>query len=121
MLVNFLTHLLALDIGWFIGLIAGNLFLLFGFLMLAHIFSPKRWIAFFFVFTFVVWGWTDIATITGWSILLAGFLLLSYFKTLAAVALVENSPLPPNYVIIVSEIAFVILFVWYGIFVIGGG
>lgn len=121
MLMNFLSHLLALDIAWFAELFAANWFFLFAFLALTFYFSPKRWFAFFIVFVLLVWGWMDVSTITGWSFIVAGFLLLSYLKTLTVVSVTDNAKLPLNHIALVSELTYITLFVWYGIFVIGGG
>jgi len=119
MLMNFLSHLVALDIAWFVTLFEANWFFLFAFLLFAHIFAPKRWIAFFCIFTFILWGWMDMITLTGWVIFVAGFMLLNYVMKIVLVGFVENSPLPQNYVIVINEISATILWVWFGIFLMG--
>ncbi|MFH1224519.1 MAG: hypothetical protein V1676_01820 [Candidatus Diapherotrites archaeon] len=120
MLMNALSHLLALDIAWFIGLIAGNWVMFFALLAFAHYFSPKRWLAFFALFVLILWGWMDVATLTGWAFLIAGFILLNYLWKVVLVGYIESTSLPSNYIVIINELSVTAMWVLYGMFVIGG-
>lgn len=119
--MNFLAHLLALDIAWFWALLNHNWFFLFAFAALAFYYAPKRWLSFFVVFTLTLWAWLDLITITGWAFLVAGFMCINYLMKVVLVGVVENSPIPQKYLILINELSATALWAWYAIFVLGGG
>lgn len=121
MLVEFLSHLLALDIAWIVALIVDNLFFLFAFSALMYYFmNGKRMFVGFLVITLLMWVWLDMEHAASMVLFAGGFLSLYYLTKVAVIAAAENSKALKNKLIIVGEIQAVALIIIYNLFMVGG-
>ena len=105
MFMEFLTHLLALDVEWLATLLLVNLHWLFFFVALIYMFcGGKNILKGVFVVTMLSWLYIDFGNLMGISILVGGYLIMTYLGKLAVLAWAENSPGLQNKLIPISEI-----------------
>ena len=106
-----LVHLGALDLGWFINLVIGNLFWLFAFYAIMFYFmGGKRTLYFTILFALIMWAFSDLEVLAGLFWTSAAFLLLYYVTKLAVVAFIESTPKLNKYLVIIATLQFYILF-----------
>src|SRR3989344_3857397 len=108
-----------LDIGFFIGVILGNIFFVFALYAMIHIFfNGKKTIYFFVLFAFTLWALIDLETLTGIGITGTLFLLFYYVSKLALLGFVESVPALKKYMIVVSSVSAYLL-AWFFVFFVG--
>lgn len=120
--VDVLFHAIALDIGWFIDLIMGNLHWVFLLFALTFYFVGgdfKKVVYSTFVITFVLFAWTDFGTILGFPIFVGSFLLINYLTKLGSLAYASSHPKLKNKLIWVNNIVAWTVFFIYLIFFVG--
>lgn len=118
MLVDFLGHLLALDIAWIVALIIDNLFFLFAFLAAIHFFlEGKRVILGFLILTATIWLWSDFSSLVGAVVFTGGFLILHYMGKMAVLTFAEHSVALKKRMILVNEIQGIGTFIVYNILI----
>lgn len=76
MLIEVLSNLASLNLGYFISLITGNLFWIFGFVSASYYFRGKNFWMRFFTIIFVVCGLMDIQKVYNLRFYVGGALLL---------------------------------------------
>ena len=116
--LELLQRALALDIGFFIDFVLGNLFWEFAFYSLIYFFyNGKRVLYFAIIFTIMMWAWVDLEHISGLYWTVGSFLLIYYITKIATVAIVESTPRLKRYVVIISSLQFYVLFLVYQFFI----
>ncbi|MFH1255662.1 MAG: hypothetical protein V1494_00040 [Candidatus Diapherotrites archaeon] len=109
MLLEFLSHLLALDIGWILQLALGNIFLIFGFIAIIYFFSNGKNVLYGFVaLTLTMWIWVDFQNSSGMVWTIASFVALFFLVKLSVLAISEYTPALKNNLIIISEITGIV-------------
>jgi hypothetical protein len=93
MLIEILTNLLSLNIGYFIGLIANNIVIVFGLVAVSYLFSPKNFLARFVAVIFVVSALLDMQNIHNF-VFYTGFAL--FLVMLARISFLTISESNPN-------------------------
>ena len=113
MFVEALAHLFALDLGWFVSLIIGNLLLLFAFIATMYIFlEGKKVIAGVIFLTLVLWIIADIQFVTGWLVFVGGFLSIYYITKLALLIFVEDTKLKKWLIPVSTAHAYLIIIIY---------
>lgn len=119
MFFDFVNALLNFDIAWLAWLVGANIIFLFAFIALCFFFwegNTKKIIAGVFLLSIVAWLWVDFEIMSGWSLLVGGFLAIYYVTKFLVLVFVENSPSLKNKLIAVSEIHFLLLLIGYNLF-----
>jgi len=120
MFLEFLSHVLSLDIAWIINFIFSNFFWIFIFASLIYFFvGKKKFLLGFFVLIFNLWVLSDFAVIAGWVFLVGGFLALHYIGKLAIITVADESPGLKKYLIPINEFQGYATFILFNIFVVG--
>lgn len=120
MFLNFIQHLLSLDIGWFAALIMNNLLWLFIFYAVMHIFLGGKNVLYgFVVFCLALWAWQDFQNASGVIIFGASFLSIWYITKLALLAIVETVPALSKKLIYINELHGLLLVFLFSLFVGG--
>ena len=117
--VDILFHAVALDIGWFIDMIIGNLLWVFLLIALAFYFVGgdfKKVLYSTLVITLIIFGWTDFGAILGFPIFVGSFLLLSYLVKLGSLSYASSHPKLKSKLIYVNNIMAYLAFLVYLIF-----
>lgn len=112
-----LQALFALDIGFFIDVLMGNILWAFLFYAIMYIYTDgKHTLYFFLLFTAVMWAYIDFEKITGivWSA--ASFILIYYVTKLAVIAIAEKTPALKSRLFLVSEVQFLSLMLAFTFF-----
>lgn len=120
--IDILFHAVALDIGWFIDMIIGNLLWVFLFTALAFYFvggDLKKVIYSTIVITLVLFAWTDFGVILGFPIFVGSFLLLNYLVKLGSLSYASSHPALKNRLIFVNNIMAYVAFLVYLVFFAG--
>lgn len=118
MLLDFMSHLVSLDLAWIIQLILDNLlwlFLLYATLYVVN--DGKKTILGTILLFFIIWAWMDFER-AGEAIVFAGsFLGIYYITKIAFIGFFEKIPgLGPGAVIILSEIHYLTVFILFNVF-----
>ena len=117
MFMNFLTHLVALDVEWLVGLVMNNLLFLFMFVALIFIFyQGKKVLRGVIIMSLLAWAWIDLENIGGIVLFVGGFMLLYYITKLALLGFIENNPNMGTKLVLISEIQFIALVLFYNLF-----
>jgi hypothetical protein len=117
MLLQFISNLLSLNIPWFVELALNNLFYLFAFYAVMHIFmAGKGVLNGFVVLCLMIWFWMDFAALGGAVLFVGGFLAFYYISKMALLILAEATPQLKQKLIIVSELQFIGAFVLYNLY-----
>ena len=114
MLIEAFTHLVAIDIDWFISVLMGNLHFVFV-LIAAQImfFEGKHTLRGFFWIVIILWALADLEPIANLTVFVGGFLTLMYLTKLAVLTISEDSNLFKKYFVPISSIqAYVVLLVY---------
>lgn len=117
--VDILLHAVALDIGWFIDVIFGNLLWVFLFIALAFYFVGgdfKKVLFSTLVITLIIFAWTDFGAILGFPIFVGSFLLLNYIVKLGSLAYATSHPKLKSKLIYVNNILAYLTFLVYLLF-----
>lgn len=117
--IDILFHAVALDIGWFIDMIVGNLLWVFLFTALAFYFVGgdfKKVIYSTIVITLVMFAWTDFGTVLGFPIFVGSFLLINYLVKLGSLAYASSHPKLKGKLIWVNNIMAWLAFLVYLVF-----
>ncbi|MBI2597797.1 MAG: hypothetical protein HYW50_01225 [Candidatus Diapherotrites archaeon] len=106
-----LTHAMALDFGFFIGLVLNNLFWVFGFYaIMFYFFNGKKTLYFTIFFALIVWAYSDMQAITNIVWTSASFLLFYYISKLALLKIAETIPRISKYMVVLSTAQGLLLF-----------
>ena len=117
MLLQVISNLLSLNVSWFVELALGNLFYLFAFAAVMHIFmNGKGVLKGFVVLCLMIWFWMDFAAVSGATLFVGGFLAFYYISKMALLIFAESTPKLKQKLIIVSELQFIGAFVLYNLY-----
>ncbi len=119
MFFEFLAAVISLDVNWLAGLLTSNFHYLFFFAAIGFFFwgpSTKKAIISTGLITLVCWIWVDFQTVSGWAILVGGFLSIYYITKLAVLTFADDVPFLKNNLIIVTEIHGIVLIIGYNLF-----
>ena len=117
--VDILFHAVALDIGWFIDMIFGNLLWVFLITALTFFFVGgdfKKVLYSTLVITLILFGWTDFGAILGFPIFVGSYLLLNYLAKLGSLSYASSHPKLKGKLIWVNNIMAYLSFLFYLIF-----
>ena len=114
MILEFLTHLLSLDINWIVTFLLGNLLAIFLLFAVIFIFlEGKKPVYAFLVLAFLIMVWQDFEHYTG-AVVFAGSLLAIYYITkLVVLTFAETTPWLKDKLIILEELQFLTVFIIY--------
>ena len=119
MFFEFLAAVISLDVNWIAGLLFNNLHYLFFFAALAFFLwgpSTKKAVISTGLIILVCWIWVDFQTVSGWTILVGGFLSLYYITKIAVLTFADDIPFLKKNLIIVTEIHGLALIIGYNLF-----
>jgi len=119
MFFEFLNAVITLDVNWVVGLFFSNLHYLFVFFAICFFFwnqSAKKAIVAFFLLCVVAWAWVDFELLSGWGLFLASFLSIYYISKIVVNIFAEDIPSLKNRMVLVNEVHFIALFVFFNIF-----
>ena len=117
MFLEALTHVLTLDLFWFIDLIMNNLFWVFAFIAVMYFFTDgKRTILGVILIIFDMWLFVDLEIVASAVIFSGGFLTVYYISKLAFLTIVENSKKFKKHIIVASTLQGWVMIFIYNIF-----
>lgn len=119
MFFEFLNAVITLDLGWLVGLFVNNFHYLFFFAMICFFFfgpSIKKTIIATAMICVVAWMWVDFEIMSGWGLFLASFLGIYYITKIAVNIFAEDIPSLKNHMVLVNEVQFIALFVFFNLF-----
>ncbi|MEK6973596.1 MAG: hypothetical protein AABW72_06205 [archaeon] len=120
MLIEFLYHLMALDIAWIFGLIINNLQFLFIFIAIIFVFANgQKLIAGTIALILMLWILNDVGNIFQWATFVGGFLSIHYMVKIAVLAFAEDDPKLSSRLIWVNEISSYCVWIYYNFFMMG--
>lgn len=104
MFVEFLSHVVSLDLVWVMQFILGNLHWLFAFFAISLIFfNGKKIKRRFIILVLVPWIWFDLTHAMGLVFLTGIFLVMYYVGEIALMKFAEDSPQLENKLVWVEE------------------
>ena len=107
MLIEALSHLAALDVNWFAGLLAGNLMMLFLLFATFFIFlEGKNVVLGSIVILATVFASLDFGTVLGVAILSGSFMIIYYITKISVLAVAEGNNTLKKYLIFINELQF---------------
>lgn len=114
MLIEAFTHLVVLDLGWFISIIMGSFHYIFALVATIYIFfDGKHILKGFFWITIILWALADLGPIANLAVFVGGFLALLYLTKLALLTITEDSSVFQKYFVPISSIqAYVVLLIY---------
>ncbi len=117
MFVDFIAHILTLDLGWLLGYALGNLLWAFIFAGLAfYLWEGKKPVhTFFIVFTLLALE-QDLMTATGWIYLTGGFLTLEFVSEIVISLIAVNTPKFEKHLPAIIIVRFLCLLAIYNLF-----
>jgi len=114
MLVNFVSHLVSLDVVWLYSFIANNLLLFFMLFAGVHIVSAGKNVVWnFLTVMFLFWIELDFLMLAGWVFYTASILMFVYISRVALLVFAETFPQLENKMVIIVAlhgISMLILF-----------
>mgnify|MGYP001612713284 CR=1 FL=1 len=114
---NALQAFVNLDVVFFVNIIMQNLFWVFAFYIMVHIFFEGKNTVYWFVFwSLVLWAILDWQDLTGFVFTAGAFLFLYYLSKIALLAFAESVPSLKRYLVVLSTISAYILIVVYAFF-----
>ncbi|MFH1239615.1 MAG: hypothetical protein V1672_00165 [Candidatus Diapherotrites archaeon] len=117
MLIEALTHLVALDLDWFISLVMGNLHFVFAlFAVIYMFFEGKNLIKGFFLIVFILWTLSEFEKVTNIAVFVGGFLTIYYLTKIALLAITEDSTFLNKYFVPISTIQAYVVLLFYNWF-----
>jgi hypothetical protein len=119
MFFEFIQAVLTLDLNWLATLFFSNFHYLFFFAMFCFFFwgpSTKKVVVSTLLLIPTIWLWVDFDMISGWAILVGGFLSVYYITKLVVLTFANDIPFLKNNLIIVAEVHGVGLIVLYNLF-----
>lgn len=119
MFFEFLNAAISLDLNWLAGLFFSNFHYLFLFAAICFFFfgpSTKKAVIATALFCPLAWVWVDFELMSGWLLFVGGFLGIYYITKVVVLAFAEDVPALRNHLVIVSEMQFVALFLFYNLF-----
>lgn len=120
MLIEFLYHLMALDIAWILELIINNLQFLFIFIAIIFVFANgQKLIAGTITLILMLWILNDVGNIFQWATFVGGFLSIHYMVKIAVLAFAEDDPKLSSRLIWVNEISSYCVWIYYNFFMAG--
>jgi hypothetical protein len=115
-----LDHLFSLDIAFFVDWFSGSIFLLFAFIAAIYFFSDgKNVLRNTIVFIITIFVWIQFQDLSGFVLIGATLLALSYMLKLVLLKFGETTPFLSNKLVLISEISFIVLMVSYNLGLIG--
>jgi len=118
MLMETIYNAMSLNLGWFVELILGNLFFVFGFLaMMYYFFEGKKLIKTTIVITLVLYAVTDFEKVTGFVIIVPAFLAIHYIAKLAVLGFAETIPALKRWMMVVNNLELIAAFFIFNIFI----
>lgn len=111
MLLEMLSHALALDAGYFANLISGNLFWVFGFISAAYYFKGKSFWSTFFIIIFVIASMMDLQQVHNLAFYVGGALMMAMLGRVVVLAFLANLKggerhMPLGYAIVTYSVLF---------------
>lgn len=119
MFFEFLNAVISLDVNWLAWLFFANLHYLFLFVAVGFFFfGPKMRKAAIsaLLLAFSAWALVDFQNISGWAILVGGFLAIFYITKIAVLTFAEDVPYLKKHLVLVSELHFVSILIFYNLF-----
>ena len=118
MLVEFLAHLVALDLPWIANLILANLHWLFAFVAAVYIFyDGKRVVAPFILTVGLTWTITDFSTMSGWVWAVPTFLAFYYISRIALIIYCSEINKLKNILPVVFVVHFLAIYIIFNLFI----
>jgi hypothetical protein len=124
MFVEFLSHLLTLDLQWMLSIFLQNLHYFFALSALGFFFYSKKGLLFLPIGILIaLWGWVyiDFETLTGWVIFGGVILMLVYISKFAMLVFAEDVPQLRRWLVLISSISFYLVFIGYNLLARSGG
>lgn len=119
MFVEILYHALILDLGWFVQLLLGNLFWVFGLIAIGYYFfggSIKNVLTATVLLSLSIFVWIDFGTAIGIPLFVGSFLLINYMVKLSSLSVAANHPELKHKLVYVNEIMAILAVIFYFIF-----
>lgn len=120
MFVEFMYHLLSLDLNWIIQFILLNLHWLFAFAAVMYFFTDgKKVISGIIVVVFVLWAMMDGARLMGWVFITGMFLLIFYVVKFFILKVAEETPQLQKKLIWINELSGYVTWISFNLWYMG--
>ena len=119
MIIEAFTHAFALDLGWFIGMLLGNLHWLFVLIACVFIFMDgKKYVLGFLWLVLILWAFLDFEKMSDWVVFVGGFLIIYYVSKLALLKFAEDNKVLEKWLVPLSTAQGYIVMVLYNIYMV---
>jgi hypothetical protein len=117
MLLEFISHAVALDLGWIVGFIASNLHWLFALVATTFIFYDGKKVLMPFILTVgMLWASADFALVSGWVWAVPAFLFIHYITRFAVMTFCSEVDRLKNILPVVFIIQFFAVYIIFNLF-----
>ncbi len=118
MILEFLSHVVMLDIPWLLGFILGNLLWVFMFAAIVYYFwEGEHFLEAFILLPITMFSYAALERTIGLVMFVGGFLMIYYVSKLVILKFAEETPALRKYIVPISTLQALAAWVLYNIFI----